>query len=134
VLDVLVQGRRDKVAVKTYFRKLRKGLRYIPRVIVTDQLGSYGAAKREVLSTVAHRQYRYLNNQAENFHEPTRQRERIMRRFKSAGHAQRSPSAHGTIPSHVRPRRHRVKDRDCRQAMAYRRHIWREITATKTAA
>ena len=134
VLDILVQRRRDKHAAKKFFRKLLKGLTYVPRVIITDQLKSYGAAKREILSGVEHRQHRYLNNRAENSHQPTRQRERTMRRFTSAGHAQRFLSAHGPILSHFRPRRHRLRARDYRQEMAYRRHIWREITATETAA
>jgi putative transposase len=68
VLDIRVQRRRDKIAAKTFFRKLLKGLRYIPRVIVTDQLRSYGAAVRELLPGVEHRQHRYLNNRAENSH------------------------------------------------------------------
>jgi putative transposase len=87
ILDILVQRRRDKAAAKTFFRKLLKGLRYIPRVIVTDKLANYGAAKQEILPSVEHRQHCYLNNRAENSHQPTRQRERTMRRFKSAGHA-----------------------------------------------
>jgi putative transposase len=62
VLDILVQRRRDKQAAKTFFRKLLKGCQYVPRVIVTDRLKSYGAARREVLPSVEHRQHRYLNN------------------------------------------------------------------------
>jgi putative transposase len=62
VLDMLGQHRRDKNAAKKFFRKLLKGLMYVPRVIVTDQLQSYGAAKREILPGVEHRQHRYLNN------------------------------------------------------------------------
>jgi putative transposase len=134
VLDILVQRRRHKVAAKKFFRKLLKGLTYVPRVIVTDKLKSYEAAKQEILPSVEHRQHRYLNNRAENSHQPTRQRERTMRRFKSAGHAQRFLSVHGPILSHFRPRRHRLRVRDYRQEMAYRWHIWREITATETAA
>ena len=65
VLDILVQRRRDKQAAKKFFRKLLKGLTYVPRVIVTDKLKSYGAAKRELLPGVEHRQHRYLNNRAE---------------------------------------------------------------------
>jgi putative transposase len=57
-------------------RKLLKGCQDVPRVIVTDQLKSYGAAKREILPSVEHRQHRYLNNRAENSHQPARQRER----------------------------------------------------------
>ena len=87
VLDILVQRRRDKRAAKKFFRKLLKGLTYVPRVIVTDKLKSYGAAKRELLPGVEHRQHRYLNNRAENSHQPTRQRERRMQRFKSPGQA-----------------------------------------------
>ena len=64
-LDILVQRRRDKKAAKKFFRKLLKGLMYVPRVIVTDKLKSYGAAKREILPGVEHRQHRYLNNRAE---------------------------------------------------------------------
>src|SRR5919205_710442 len=75
VLDILVQRRRDKKAAKKFFRKLLKGLTYVPRVIITDQLKSYGAAKREILPGVEHRQSRYLNNRCENSHRPTRQRE-----------------------------------------------------------
>jgi hypothetical protein len=66
------------------FRKLLRGLRYIPRVIVTDKLKSYAAAKREILPSVEHRQSRYLNNRVEVSHQPTRRRERQMKRFNSA--------------------------------------------------
>jgi putative transposase len=114
VLDILVQRRRNKVAAKKFFRKLLKGLTCMPRVMVTDKLQSYAAAKQEILPSVEHRQHRYLNNRAENSHQPTRQRERVMRRFKSAGHAQRFLSAHGPILSHFRPRRHRLCIRDYR--------------------
>jgi putative transposase len=86
-------------------------------VIVTDQLKSYGAAKREMWPGVEHRQHCYLNNRAENSHQPTRQRERRMQRFKSAGHAQRFLAAYGPITSHFRPRRHRLA------ALAYRQEM-----------
>ena len=93
VLDILVQSRRNKQAAKRFFRKLLKVLEYVPRVIITDKLASYGAAKKELLASVEHRQHTRLNNRAENSHQPTRLRERKMRRFKSAGHAQRFLSA-----------------------------------------
>jgi putative transposase len=76
--------------------KLLKGLRYVPRVVVTDQLRSYAAAKRTIIPHVEHRQSRYLNNRAENSHQPTRQRERRMKRFKSPRQAQQFLSAHRT--------------------------------------
>jgi putative transposase len=93
VLDILVQSRRTKKAAKRFFRKLLKELYYVPRVIITDKLKSYGAAKREILPGVEHRQHKRLNNRAENSHQPTRLHEKKMRKFKSAGHAQRFLSA-----------------------------------------
>ena len=70
---------------------LLKGLRYVPRVLVTDKLGSYQVAHRELMSSVDYRRSSCLNNRAENSHQPTRQRERAMKRFKSVRHAQRVP-------------------------------------------
>jgi putative transposase len=134
VLDILVQRRRDKKAAKKFFRKLLKGLTYVPRVIITDKLKSYGAAKREILPGVEHRQHRYLNNRAENSHQPTRQRERRMQGFKSAGHAQRFLSAYGPIAQHFRPRRHLFSAPVYRQEMKQRLQIWAEITGTERAA
>jgi len=89
VLDILVQRKRDKRTAKKFFLKLLKDLTYVPRVLITDKLKSYSAAKREILPGVESRQHRYLNNRAENSHQPTRQRERRLQRFKSPGHAQR---------------------------------------------
>lgn len=93
VLDILVQSRRNKKAAKRFFRKLLKGLQYVPRVIITDKRIRYGAAKREILPGVEHRQHTGLNNRAENSHQPTRLREKKMRTFNSAKQAQRFLSA-----------------------------------------
>jgi putative transposase len=133
VLDNLVQSRRNKKAAKKFFRKLLKGLTYVPRVVITDKLKSYGAGKREILPGVEHRQSRYLNNRCENSHLPTRQRERRMQRFKSSGHAQRFLSAYGPIAQHFRPRRHLLRAGEYRQEMAHRFEIWQDITGTATA-
>jgi putative transposase len=97
VLDVLVQSRRDKDAAKRLLRKLLKRYCRAPRVMITDKLASYGAAKREVMPSVEHRKHKGLNNRAENSHQPTRRRERQMKRFKSAGQARRFLSAHDGI-------------------------------------
>jgi putative transposase len=78
VLDVLVQSRRDKKAAKRLLRKLLKKQGRAPRVLITDKLKSYAAAKREIMPGVKHRQHKGLNNRAENSHQPTRRRERIM--------------------------------------------------------
>jgi len=134
VLDMLVQSRRNKKAAKKFFRKPLKGLMYMPRVIITDKLKSYGAAKQQMLAGVEHRQHRYLNNRAENAHQPTRQRERRMQEFKSPGHAQRFLSAYGHIAQHFRPRRHRMSAREYRQTMRQRCQVGGEITGTERAA
>jgi putative transposase len=134
VLDILVQDRRDKRAAKRFFRKLLKSLTYVPRVIITDQLKSYGVALREILPSVEHRQHRYLNNRAENSHQPTRQRERRMQGFKSPGHAQRFLSAYGPISQHFRLRRHWLSAPAYRQEMRQRFQTWREITGSAIAA
>jgi putative transposase len=84
VLDILVQSRRDKKAAKKFFRKLLKGLRYVPRTVITDKLRSYSAARADMMPSVEHITQKHRNNRAENSHQPTRLRERVMRRFKSA--------------------------------------------------
>src|SRR6202167_3319312 len=84
VLDVLVQSQRDKKAAKRLFRKLLKKQARAPRVLITDKLRSYAAAKREIMPGVEHRQHKGLNNRAENSHQPTRRRKRIMNVFKSS--------------------------------------------------
>jgi putative transposase len=134
ILDILVQRRRDKHAAKTFFRKLLKRLTYVPRVIVTDQLKSYGAARREILPSVEHRQPRYLNNRAENSHQPTRQREQRMQRFKAPGQAQRFLAAYGPITDYFRPRRHLLPAPIYREEMRQRFQSWREIETLAAAA
>ena len=93
VLDIVVQCRRDAKAAKRFFRKLLKRQCASPRVLVTDQLRSCAVAHREVLPSVEHRQSQYLNNQAENSHQPTRQRERAMKRFRTPA----SPTVPGGV-------------------------------------
>jgi putative transposase len=134
VLDILVQRCRNKTAAKKFFRKLLKGCQYVPRVLITDKLGSYEAAHKEVLPSVEHRKHKRLNNRAENSHQPTRQRERIMRRFKSAGHAQRFLAAFGPIREHFCPRRHRLTAEAYRQERAQRFRVWNEVTEVQLAA
>jgi len=133
VLDILVQSKRDKKAAKKFFRKLLKGLRYVPRVLITDKLRSYGAAKTAVLPSVEHHQQRYLNNRAENSHQPTRLREKVMRRFKSAGHAQRFLSAFGIINSHFRVGRHLYRASSYRAVRKLRFARWDEAISIGAA-
>ena len=134
VLDILVTSRRDATTATRFFRKLLKNLEYVPRVLVTDKLASYGAARRRVLRSVEHRKSKYLNNRAENSHQPTRHRERAMKRFTSPGHAQRFLSAFSGISPHFRPRRHRLGASEYRSEMDTRFTTWSQITGTATAA
>jgi putative transposase len=134
VLDMLVQSRRNKAAAKRFFRKLLTGCQYVPRVLITDKLASDGAAKREVLPSVEHRQHQRRTNRAETSHQPTRQRERTMHCFKSAGHAQRFLSAFGAIREHFCPRRHRLTAGEYRQERTHRLHVWNEVTGVQLAA
>ena len=97
VLDALVQSRRDKNAAERLLRKLMRKQSGAPRVMITDKLGSYGAARNKMGMKFEHRQHKGLNNRAENSHQPTRRRERIMKRFKSARHLQRFVSIHDPI-------------------------------------
>jgi putative transposase len=132
VLDILVQSRRNAKAAKRLLRKLLKRQGIAPRVMITDKLPSYAAAKREVMPGVEHRQHRGLNNRAENSHLPTRRRERIMKRFKSAGQAQRFLSAHDQVanlfrrPANITAAAHRTS-----RAQAFR--VWAEVTGVASA-
>lgn len=134
VLDILVQSRRSAKAAKRFFRKLLRGLQYVPRVIVTDKLKSYAAAKREILPHTEHRQSRYLNNRAEVSHQPTRRRERQMQRFKSARHAQRFLSTHSRIHNHFQLRRHRLTAAAYRDARDVALRTWRDVAVVAVVA
>jgi putative transposase len=134
VLDVLVQRRRDKQAAKRLLRKLLKRQMRPPRVMITDKLGSYGAAKREIMPGVEHRQHKGLNNRAENSHQPTRRRERQMKRFKSAGQAQRFLSAHDQINNLFHLRRDHLPAHQYRAARAQAFQTWAEVTGMAVLA
>jgi putative transposase len=134
VLDVLVQSRRDKRAAKRLLRKLLKRQGRAPRVMVTDKLASYPAAKKELIPGVEHRRHKGLNNRAENSHQPTRRRERQMKRFKSPGQAQRFLSAHDQINNLFPLCREHVPATDYRAARTRAFELWAEITGVATAA
>ncbi|MFF3404603.1 IS6 family transposase [Streptomyces sp. NPDC002659] len=128
VLDILVQNRRDKAAARRFFRRLLKEIGSVPRVVVTDKLRSYGAAHREVMPSVEHRSHKGLNNRAENSHQPTRQRERAMKGFRSASGARRFLTAFSGISPHFRPRRHLRTAANHRAEMIIRFAIWDQVT------
>ena len=131
VLDILVQSRRNKKAAKRFFRKLLKGQGSVPRMITTDKLKSYAAAKQELMPSVEHRQDKGLNNRAENSHQPTRERERRMRRFKSAKHVQRFLSVFGVIGSFFRVGRHLLRAKNYRELMRRRFSAWTDVVGTQ---
>jgi len=114
VIDILVQRYRNARAAKRFFRKLLKGQGSAPWRLVTDKWKSYSAAHREVMSSVAHDTEQYENNRAEVSHQPTRQRERLMRGFKSAGQAQRFLSVHGVVQNLFRLGRHHLRSANYR--------------------
>jgi putative transposase len=134
VLDILVTSRRNAKAATRFFRKLLKGLRYAPRVLVTDKLASYPVAHRRLMPGVEHRRLKYLNNRAENSHQPSRQRERAMKGFTSPGHAQRFLSVFSGISPHFRPRRHRLSAAQYRHEMRIRFTTWNEVVGLPTSA
>ncbi|WP_327311563.1 MULTISPECIES: IS6 family transposase [unclassified Streptomyces] len=128
VLDILVQDRRDTAAARRFFHNLLKKTCSVPGVVVTDKLRSYGAAHREVMPSVEHRAHKGLNNRAENSHQPTRQRERAMKGFRSTGGAQQFLSAFSGISPRFRPRRHLMTATQYRTEMTTRFAIRDQIT------
>ena len=97
VVDVFLQKRRNGKAAKRFFRRLLKKYHDEPRIIVTDKLGSYRVAHRELIPDTIHDTSQYANNRAELSHQPTRVRERGMRKFKSLEQAQRFLDVHATV-------------------------------------
>ena len=128
VIDILVTKRRDRRAAKRFFRRMLKHQGQAPWQLITDKLRSYPAAHREIFPSVVHRTGQYENNRAEVSHQPTRQQERQMRRFKSIVQAQRFLSVHGPIQNLFRVGRHHLKAVHHRLLRAQAFSDWREVT------
>jgi putative transposase len=116
-------------AAKRFFCKILKGLRYAPRVLITDKLKSYAAAKAQIMPGIEHPQHKGLNNWAELSHQPTRQRERQMRRYKSPRHAQRFLSTHGPISNVILCQRNRLSAQQYRYVRTQARFLSRMRSA-----
>ena len=128
VIDILVQSRRNRRAAIRFFRKLLKGQGCVPRRLITDKLRSHPAACRTVMPSVVHRTDRYANNRAEVSHQATRQRERQMRGFESAAHAQRFLAVHGPVQNLFRVGRHLLRAVHYRLLRARAFGIWDQVT------
>jgi putative transposase len=134
VLDILVQQHRDQHAAEAFLRRVLAAAGSEPRVVITDKLASYPPAVRRVLPETEHRRHKGLNNRAENSHQPTRQRERVMRRFKSPEQAQCFLGPFGAVGDHFRAGRYRAPAADRRRLLADRRRTWREVVGLPAAA
>ena len=117
VIDILVQTQRNAKAAKRFFEAVLGKTDTLPRVIVTDGLRSYNVISCELLPNVEHQRSKYLNNRAENSHQPTRRRERRMQRFKSADQAQKFLSSFDIIYRYFHPPKHRLKAQVYRQQL-----------------
>ena len=123
----MVQQRRDQQAAEVFLGRVLTAAGSEPWVVITDKLASYPPAIRRVLPNSEHRRHKGLNNRAENSHQPTRQRERVMRRFKSPEHAQRFLGPFGAVGDHFRTGRYRTPAADRRRLLSDRLRTWREV-------
>ena len=128
VLDEIVQRRRDTKAAKRLLKRLLKKQGCPPRRMVTDKLGSYAAARRQIMPAVEHRSHKALNNRAENSHLPLRRRERAMQGFRSPGGLQRFTSVYSAIRNLFVPPHSR------RSALATHLHRLAAMAEWKSAA
>jgi putative transposase len=129
VIDVYLQKRRDGAAAKRFFKRLLKAHRDEPRKIVTDKLRSYGVAHRELIPDSIHDTSQYANNRAELSHQPTRVRERGMRKFKSIVQAQRFLGVHSVVYNLFNLGRHLVTARHYRLFRMRAFASWRSAVA-----
>ncbi len=127
VIDILVQRRRNQRAAERFFRRLLKGQGGEPRWLVTDKLRSYDAAHRTIMPTVSHLNHIYANNRAEVSHEPTRQRERHMRRFSSSTQAQRFLTLNGLTQNLFRLGRHLLQAVNYRILRSRAFSVWQDV-------
>ncbi len=129
VVDVYLQGKRDGVAAKRFFKRLLRSHGSEPRRIVTDKLRSYGVAHRELMPDVIHDTSQYANNRVEQSHEATRARERGMKKFKSVRQAQRFLSAHAAVSNLFNLGRHLVRAQHYRDLRMSAFAEWSRVVA-----
>ena len=129
VLDMLVQRRRDSRAALRLMRKLLRKQGFVPKLLVTDKLRSYGVAFRQSQLACPHEQGLQQNNRAENSHQPVRRRERKMQRFKSARSAQPFLSMHAAVHNTFNFQRHLVSGSTLRIFRTEAASEWRTAVA-----
>src|SRR3982074_2478890 len=129
ILDMLVQPRRDQRAALRLMRKLLRKQGFVPKLLVTDKLRSYGSAFRQLQLTCPHERGLRRNNRAENSHQPVRRRERKMQRFKSARSAQRFLSMHAAVHNTFNLQRHLVSRSTLRIFRAEATAHWQRAVA-----
>jgi putative transposase len=128
VLEVFATKRRDRDAALAFLKRAMK--RYgRPQALVTDRLRSYGAAMKEI--GVERRQVcgRWLNNRAENSHQPFRRREGAMARFRDIKTLQKFTSAHASIHNHFNLDRHLNRRATFKENRSAALAEWRELAA-----
>lgn len=129
-LDILIQTKRNKRSALKFLRNLFKS-NPTPNRITTDKLRSYSAALKVIGSSIPHDTDQYRNNIVEISHQPTRQRERQMRNFKSPGQAQRFLACHAVINNHFRLQRHLLKAKHYRFFRDRVFDQWSQITCAQ---
>jgi putative transposase len=128
VLEILVQPQ-HKAAALRLLRKLLRRQGFVPTIIVTDKLRSYGAALREIGFSGLHEQRLRANNRAENSHQPLRRRERKIQGFKSIKSAQRFVSVHAAVYNIFNVQRHLIRRPTHRQLRTAAHNSWSDATA-----
>jgi len=134
----MIEERLDARGISVTYETIRQwGLKKperAPRLLITDKLCSYAAAKRKIMPGAEHRQHKGLNNRAENFHQPTRRRERIMTRFRSLRQAQRFLSTREQITNFFSRRRNQNTAAKFHAALRRTLTTWAEATGVEMAA
>ncbi len=129
VIDVYLQERRDSKTAKRFFKRLLKSNQGQPRKIVTDKMGSYPVAHQELMPDVIHDTTQYANNKSELSHQPTRVRERGMRKFKSVEQGQRFLSVHAEVYNLFNSGRHLLSAKNYRMFRDRAFASWKSVTA-----
>ena len=128
VLESYATKTRDKAAALTFLRKMMKR-HGRPKTIVTDKLRSYGAAMKELGNAAAQETGRWVNNRAENSHQPFRRRERAMLRFRQMHTLQKFSSVHASVHNHFNQERHLISRQDYKAQRSAALAEWRAVAS-----